>query len=60
VLAKHRFAGGVDHIDVHGGVICRFRAGNDALAAIAKVRANSHGQAEGYRATQQHSDRGQR
>jgi hypothetical protein len=42
---------------VHGGVICRLRAGDDALAAIAKVRANSHGQAEGYRANQQHSNR---
>lgn len=54
--AKRRFAGSVDNIDVRGGV-CRFGASDDALAAIAKVRAHRHGQAEGHRDNHQHSNR---
>jgi hypothetical protein len=36
VFAERRFAGSVDNIDVHGGMVCRFGASDDALAAIAR------------------------
>jgi len=50
VLAEHRFAGGVDDIDAHGGVVRSLGAGDDALAAVAKIRAQGLGDPEGYRA----------
>ena len=57
VFAERRFAGSVDNIGVHGGMVCRFGASDDALAAIAKVRAHRHGQAESHRDNHQHSNR---
>jgi hypothetical protein len=50
VLAERRFADGVDNIDPHDAMVCRFGAIDDVLATIAKVRAHRHGQAEGHRA----------
>lgn len=57
VLAEHRFAGGIDDIDVHGGVVRCLGAGDDSLAAIAKIRAEGLGDTQGYRADEKNGDR---
>jgi hypothetical protein len=41
VFAERRFAGSVDNIDVHGGMVCRFGASDDEHTAMVRPKATA-------------------